>query len=135
VPDIILGYSAGARFGAAIAEDLGVKAVICLGYPFHHPAHGDEPDRYAHLATLRTPCLILQGRCDPYGGAEDLARFQFSPAVAVQFVDADHELSLDNMHQRMAIDAVLEFLRANGINDPSVPDERETQNLPASSAH
>jgi pimeloyl-ACP methyl ester carboxylesterase len=115
MPDIILGYSAGARFGSAIVDELAVKAVVCFGYPFRHPEHGDEPERYTHLATIETPCLIVQGRNDSYGGSKDLAGYPLSQAVQVRFVDADHNLNLDAPHQQEVVDMVLDFLNALGL--------------------
>lgn len=117
-PNAILGFSAGARFGAAIADALKADCLMCLGYPFKNPHRGDEPDRYAHLASLRTPCLILQGRRDAYGGADDVHAYPLSEAIEVRFLDSDHDLRLEDAALQAAVAIALDFVRAHG------PDRR-----------
>ena len=92
---MILSRSAGGRVSSLIADDLNIKQLICLGYPFKHPQMGDEPERYQHLATLKTPMLIIQGTQDEYGGADCQQRYPMSPAVEVWFVDTNHNFDLN----------------------------------------
>lgn len=90
----VFGRSAGARIASMRADELGLESVVCLGYPFRAPGHAPEPARYAHLAAMATPCLILQGVGDGYGGAEVTAEYPLSRAVEVHLVDTDHEFRL-----------------------------------------
>src|SRR5436309_860369 len=62
---IIGGKSMGGRIASMIADEAGVAGLVCLGYPFH-PTGKPDRLRVAHLKTLRTPTLILQGRRDPF---------------------------------------------------------------------
>ena len=59
------GRSLGGRIASLVADDCAVQALICYAYPFH-PAGRPETLRTAHLETLRTPTLILQGERDPF---------------------------------------------------------------------
>ena len=92
---IVFARSSGGRVASLVADALPLAHIVCLGYPFRHPEAGDEPERYRHLATLRTPMLIVQGRHDVYGGAEVTRRYPLSPQVRVRVVEADHEFRLD----------------------------------------
>ena len=92
---VLFGRSSGARIATLFARRHGAAAVVCLGYPFRAPGGPDEPERHAHLAGLRVPTLIVQGRDDPYGG-EALARAcARSPFIALHMVEGGHEFGLD----------------------------------------
>lgn len=91
---VLIGRSSGARVATLFARQHDVAAVVCLGFPFHGPGRADEPERYAHLATLTTPTLIIQGRDDPYGDAETVRRCALSPQVSVHLIDGGHEFNL-----------------------------------------
>ncbi|MFT5679714.1 MAG: putative alpha/beta-hydrolase family hydrolase [Myxococcota bacterium] len=87
---IIGGKSMGGRIASMIADDCGVAGLICLGYPFH-PAKKPDRLRTAHLATLATPALILQGERDPMGRRDEVAGYTLSPAITVSWIpDGDH---------------------------------------------
>ena len=92
---IVFARSSGGRVVSLVADELALAHIVCLGYPFRHPEAGDEPERYRHLATLRTPMLIVQGRHDVYGGAEVAQRYPLSPQVRLRVVEADHDFRLD----------------------------------------
>ena len=86
------GKSLGGRAATMVADELGVKGVICFGYPFHPPA---DPTRLrtAHLGHLTTPTLILQGSRDPFGTREEVGSYQLSPSVRIEWLeDGDHSL-------------------------------------------
>jgi predicted alpha/beta-hydrolase family hydrolase len=84
------GKSMGGRVATRIADELGVARVAALGYPFHPPKK-PEQTRVAHLATLRTPCLILQGTRDPLGSPEEIRSYALSPSISVEYIeDGDH---------------------------------------------
>ena len=73
-----------------VADELGVKGVVCFGYPFHPPA---DPARLrtAHLGHLQTPALILQGSRDPFGTREQVGSYQLSSSVRIEWLeDGDH---------------------------------------------
>lgn len=93
---IILSRSSGGRVASSIADELNLKCIICLGYPFKHPDRKDEPERYRHLAEMRTPMLIFQGVRDVYGGMEIQERYAFSRNVELCFVDTDHEFGIND---------------------------------------
>jgi len=87
---IIGGKSLGGRIASLVADASGARGLICLGYPFHPPG---KPDRLrtAHLQTLATPTLILQGTRDPFGSPEDVAGYDLSQAIRLAWiVDGDH---------------------------------------------
>lgn len=84
------GKSLGGRIASLVADELGARALLCLGYPFHPPGQ-PERLRTKHLAALRTPALILQGTRDPFGTPEDVASYRLSPAIRVRWIeDGDH---------------------------------------------
>ena len=87
---VIGGKSMGGRMASLIADEAGVRGLVCLGYPFHPPG---QPDRLrtAHLRDLRTPTLIVQGTRDPFGTPEDVEGYELSPAIQVVWLgDGDH---------------------------------------------
>ncbi|SEP74367.1 hypothetical protein SAMN05216600_101485 [Pseudomonas cuatrocienegasensis] len=91
-PLAIGGKSMGGRMASLLADELGVDALVCLGYPFHAVGKVDKP-RVAHLADLRTPTLIVQGERDPMGGRERVAGYCLAPAITLHWLAAaDHDL-------------------------------------------
>lgn len=84
------GRSMGGRIASMLADEAGVAALICLGYPFH-PTGRPERLRTAHLEELRTPMLIVQGERDPMGRSDEVARYRLSPAIELHWLaDGDH---------------------------------------------
>jgi predicted alpha/beta-hydrolase family hydrolase len=84
------GKSLGGRIASMIADEVGAQGLVCLGYPFHPPA---DPSRLrtAHLETLRTPALIVQGTRDAFGGQAEVEGYRLSPAIRVAWIeDGDH---------------------------------------------
>jgi pimeloyl-ACP methyl ester carboxylesterase len=106
---MVVARSVGARIASSLADELGLKGLVCLGYPFKHPNHENEPDRYAHLAGLRTPCLILQGEADAYGGVEIADVYALSPSIQLEFVPGDHAMRLPKSEMRTLCDQIAEF--------------------------
>jgi predicted alpha/beta-hydrolase family hydrolase len=87
---VIGGKSLGGRMASLIADELGVRGLVCLGYPFHPPGKGENL-RTEHLATLRTPALIVQGERDPFGTRAEVGSYRLSEAIRVEFMkDGDH---------------------------------------------
>lgn len=90
-PLFIGGKSMGGRVASMIADEIGAKALVCFGYPFHPPGK-PEKTRTAHLEGLATPSLILQGTRDPLGKPEEVAGYALSTALRVQWLDSgDHD--------------------------------------------
>ncbi len=83
---VLIGRSSGCRVATLCAEQALVDAVICFSYPFRRPGRPLEPCRFAHLAELRTPTLMIQGRQDEYGGGEVASTYCLSEHVALQLI-------------------------------------------------
>ena len=116
-PLAIGGKSMGGRMASLIADELGVDALLCLGYPFHAVGKADKP-RVAHLVDLRTRTLIIQGERDPMGDRLTVAGYDLSPAIRVHWLlAADHDLKplkasglSHEQHLENAADEVARFL-------------------------
>ena len=119
---VIGGKSMGGRIASLIADEAGVAGLVCLGYPFH-PVGQPTRLRVAHLQTIRTPTLIIQGERDPFGGRDEVARYNLSPAVKLEWVaDGDHGLKprkaagrTEKQNWETALDAIVTFLRGEQI--------------------
>ncbi len=84
------GKSMGGRIASMIADEVGARALVCFGYPFHPPGQ-PEKLRTKHLAALRTPALVIQGTRDAFGGPEEVASYELSPAIRVRWIEnGDH---------------------------------------------
>jgi len=87
---VIGGKSMGGRIGSMIADEVGAAGLLCLGYPFH-PSGKPERLRTAHLETLRTPSLIVQGTRDRLGSEGEVSNYKLSPAIELAWIeDGDH---------------------------------------------
>jgi len=90
---VIGGKSMGGRMASMLADELGVRGLVCLGYPFHPPAQPDKL-RVEHLAALNTPSLIVQGTRDSFGTRDDVRKYKLSAAIRVEWVeDGNHDLA------------------------------------------
>jgi predicted alpha/beta-hydrolase family hydrolase len=114
---VIGGKSLGGRMASLLADEIGARGLVCLGYPFHPPKQ-PERLRTAHLEGIRTPTLIVQGTRDAYGTPEDVAAYRLSQTIRVVWIeDGDHDLRARARSGRSqagnlgeAIDAVGRFL-------------------------
>jgi len=118
------GKSMGGRIASLIADQAGVRGLVCLGYPFRPPgaAPAAAAKRTSHLRDLRTPTLIVQGTRDPFGGPEDVAGYTLSPSIRVHWIeDGDHSLKprkssgrseAQNLAEAVAV--VAAFVRGEG---------------------
>ena len=87
---VIGGKSVGGRMASLVADEAGVRGLVCLGYPFHPPGRPDRL-RTAHLKALATPALILQGERDPFGRVDEVPDYSLSDAITVGWLpDGDH---------------------------------------------
>jgi hypothetical protein len=87
---VIGGKSMGGRIASMVADEVGARGLVCLGYPFHPPGR-PEKTRTKHLETLATPALVVQGTRDAFGTPQDVAEYALSPAIRVVWLeDGDH---------------------------------------------
>lgn len=115
---VIGGKSMGGRFASMVADEAGVRGLVCLGYPFHPPGK-PENLRVKHLEHLQTPALIVQGTRDPLGTREDVAGYALSPAIRIVWLeDGDHSFKprassgrTERGHLEEAVRAVAAFAR------------------------
>ncbi|HEV3437228.1 MAG TPA: alpha/beta family hydrolase [Gemmata sp.] len=90
---VIGGKSMGGRIASLIADEAGVAGLVCLGYPFHPEGKPDQL-RVAHLGSIKTPALILQGERDPFGTREEVAEYKLSSSIRVAWLkDGDHSFT------------------------------------------
>jgi hypothetical protein len=90
---VIGGKSMGGRMASMIADQAAVRGLVCIGYPFHAPGKTASPERLGHMATLKTPTLIVQGSRDALGAREDVEGYALSPAIRIHWSeDGDHSL-------------------------------------------
>lgn len=89
---VIGGKSMGGRMASLVADEAGVRGLLCFGYPFHPPG-SPEKTRVAHLEHLRTPALVIQGTRDPFGTRDDVQAYALSPSIRVEWIEkGDHSL-------------------------------------------
>lgn len=118
---IIGGKSMGGRMASMIADEMGVKGLVCFGYPFYAPGKSDKP-RIEHLQSLRTPTLIAQGERDAMGNQEAVSGYRLSDVINFQWLkDGDHSFkprkksgATERENWDMAISAVILFARQLG---------------------
>ncbi len=119
------GKSMGGRMASLLlAEDpawtqaQNIRALVCLGYPFHAPGRPEKP-RTAHLADLALPTLIVQGDRDPMGNQADVEDYTLAPAIRLHWCpDGNHDLTprkrsgfTQDGNWTAAMDAAAEFLK------------------------
>ncbi|MBB4284697.1 alpha/beta family hydrolase [Roseospira goensis] len=124
---VIGGKSLGGRMASLLADDAGVRALLCLGYPVH-PAGRPDRLRTAHLEHLRTPTLICQGTRDPMGGREVVPGLRLSPAIRLHWLeDGDHGFKPRKASGRTEAQALAEAVTvaARFMHDPAAPDRPE----------
>jgi predicted alpha/beta-hydrolase family hydrolase len=111
------GKSLGGRMASMVADDKGVRGLVCFGYPFHPPG-APEKLRTKHLESLKTPALIIQGTRDAFGKPEDVKTYRLPNTIRVEWLeDGDHSykprassgITLDEQLHR-AIDLAAKFI-------------------------
>ncbi|OKH89436.1 alpha/beta family hydrolase [Thalassospira sp. TSL5-1] len=119
---VIAGKSMGGRIASMIADTAQVRALLCLGYPFH-PTGKPEKPRTEHLATLTTPTLICHGTRDPFGKPDEIAGYPLSSAISLHWVeDGNHDFA-----PRKASGRTVD----QNLNDCATAIDRFLQTLPA----
>lgn len=114
------GKSMGGRMASMVADELSVRGLVCLGYPFHPPG-APEKVRTKHLATLKTPTLIIQGERDPFGTRDDVAGYTLSKSIRIEWLeDGDHSFKprkssgfTEAAHLQRAAESVAKFVLEN----------------------
>ncbi len=87
---VIGGKSMGGRIASLLADEAGVRGLVCLGYPFHPPGR-PERTRVEHLAALQTPTLMVQGARDSLGNRGEVAGYALAAAIGLLWLeDGDH---------------------------------------------
>ena len=117
---VIGGKSMGGRMASLVADEAGVRGLVCLGYPFH-PVGKPDRLRTAHLAALRTPTLIVQGTRDAFGTPEEVSGYELSPAIRIIWLeDGDHSWKprassgrTEKQNLAEGVEAVAEFVSAS----------------------
>lgn len=108
---VIGGKSLGGRMASKLADELGVRGLVCLGYPFHPPG---KPDRLrtSHLKPLTTPTLILQGERDPFGTPPEIATYGLPKTIGLHVLaDGDHSFKPRKASGRTLGDNLAEAVR------------------------
>ena len=111
------GKSMGGRMATLVADELKVRGAVIFGYPFHPPGQPNKL-RTAHLENLTTPMLVLQGERDVFGSRDDVAGYQLSPQIRIEWIpDGDHSLkpraksgTTERENLLHAIDAAAKFM-------------------------
>jgi len=101
-----------------IADDIGARGLVCLGYPFH-PSGKPDVLRVAHLLELRTPTLIVQGTRDALGRRDEVKGYDLSPSISLIWLeDGDHSFKprvrsgrTERQNMDQAIEAVAGFVK------------------------
>lgn len=89
----LAGKSMGGRMASLVADELTPAGLILLGFPFT-PPNKPEKFRGQHLATLKTPSLLVQGERDNFGNKETILGYDLSPKIQTLWVkDGDHSFS------------------------------------------
>lgn len=87
---VIGGKSMGGRIASLMADEASVAGLVCLGYPFH-PTGKPDKLRTAHLESIVTPTLIIQGERDPFGNRDEVAGYTLSQQIRLHWLtDGDH---------------------------------------------
>ena len=134
---VIGGKSLGGRIASMIADDCGARGLVCLGYPFH-PVGKRDNLRVAHLASMQTPTMIVQGDRDPMGSRLDVDGYALSDAISLHWIeDGEHSFMPRKRSGRTpeqnldeAIGAVRRFITAG---DPA-PNRPPRHSGPATQA-
>lgn len=86
------GKSMGGRMATMVADEMNVRGVVVFGYPFHPPGKPQQL-RTAHLETMRTSTLIVQGTRDEFGTQDEVGEYALSPSIRFEWIrDGNHSL-------------------------------------------
>jgi predicted alpha/beta-hydrolase family hydrolase len=107
----------GGRIASLLADEAQVAGLVCLGYPFH-PTGKPQQLRVAHLQTIKTPTLIVQGERDPFGNRTEVADYPLAKTVRLYWLpDGDHSFKprkssgrTEAQNWQEGIEAIAEFV-------------------------
>jgi predicted alpha/beta-hydrolase family hydrolase len=114
---VIGGKSMGGRMATMVAAgaDAGtgpvahaIAGVVALGYPLHPPGRPQQL-RVAHLATLRTPTIFVQGTRDAFGAPADIRDATAAtpgPVTIVGIDGGDHSFAVRGTPARQVLDGL-----------------------------
>ena len=106
------GKSMGGRMASMVADEVGAAGLVCLGYPFHPPGQPAKT-RTAHLESLRTPALIVQGTNDAFGTRDDVANYTLSDSIRIHSVEGgNHDLVAKGTPKAAGWEAVVDVVAA-----------------------
>ena len=89
---VIGGKSMGGRMATMVADEMAVAGILCYGYPFH-PSGQPAKLRTAHLKSLKTPALIVQGTRDSFGSRAEVETYGLPPTIRFEWIaEGDHSL-------------------------------------------
>lgn len=114
---VIGGKSVSAYAASRIADQMGVRGVVGMEFPFLSP----DPDLVldcTHLKALKTPALIVQGTEDPLGGVSHVNDLMLSNRVSVHwlkeagynFLPGNNSKRTHDEHILEAIEVIAEFV-------------------------
>jgi predicted alpha/beta-hydrolase family hydrolase len=87
---VIGGKSMGGRIASMVADEVGARGLVCLGYPFHPPGR-PVGRRTKHLEELHAHALIVQGTRDQFGQRQEVAGCKLSAKIKIVWIeDGDH---------------------------------------------
>ncbi len=88
---VIGGKSLGGRIASMVADEAGVRGLVCLGYPFHPPGQ-PEKLRTKHLrGPARRRPSSSRGPATRLARARTSAGYRLSPRIAMHWLeDGDH---------------------------------------------
>lgn len=105
---VIGGKSLGGRIASLVADEVGARGLVCLGYPFHPPG---KPQRLrtSHLERLATPALVVQGSRDALGNRAEVERLRLSPRLRLAWIeDGDHSFRPRRSSGRTEVESLAE---------------------------
>lgn len=92
------GRSAGARVACRTAADIGAAGVVALAFPLHPPGK-PERSRFAELAGVAVPTLVVQGENDSFGRPAEFPEGSFT---LVPVPHANHSMAVPKAHDQHA---------------------------------
>jgi predicted alpha/beta-hydrolase family hydrolase len=118
-PVVMAGKSLGGRIASYLADELGARALIAFGYPYHPPGRPEEL-RIEHLETLKTPALFLQGTRDVFGSPAEIEGYPLAPSIRLDWIpDGDHGYiprvssgRTEAQNLALAVEKTVDFLQA-----------------------
>lgn len=97
-PHFLGGKSLGGRVALSLAQELPVKGLLLLGYPFHPPGKL-EKTRLQGFTALQLDTLILQGEKDPFGRPGEVIGYALPSCVQVNWLaGADHDFKISQRY-------------------------------------